>query len=49
MSTKFIPPEWALEFHSHRCPFMPVIVFFDKTLYSVRGEHLPDRYAPREG
>jgi formylmethanofuran dehydrogenase subunit E len=22
--TKHIPPEWAFEFHGHRCPFMPI-------------------------
>ena len=21
---KYIPPEWAFEFHGHRCPFMPI-------------------------
>ena len=24
MATKLIPPEWAFEFHGHRCPFMPI-------------------------
>ena len=24
MKTKHIPPEWAYEFHGHRCPFMPL-------------------------
>ena len=24
MTTEFIPPEWAFEFHGHRCPFMPI-------------------------
>lgn len=24
MTTSFIPPEWAFEFHGHRCPFMPI-------------------------
>jgi formylmethanofuran dehydrogenase subunit E len=24
MKTQFIPPEWAFEFHGHRCPFMPI-------------------------
>jgi formylmethanofuran dehydrogenase subunit E len=24
MKTKFVPPEWAFEFHGHRCPFMPL-------------------------
>lgn len=24
MSTPYIPPEWAFEFHGHRCPFMPI-------------------------
>lgn len=24
MTTKWIPPEWAFEFHGHRCPFMPI-------------------------
>ncbi len=24
MITKHIPPEWAFEFHGHRCPFMPL-------------------------
>ncbi len=24
MATKNIPPEWAFEFHGHRCPFMPI-------------------------
>lgn len=22
--TEFVPPEWAFEFHGHRCPFMPI-------------------------
>jgi len=24
MTTHFTPPEWAFEFHGHRCPFMPI-------------------------
>lgn len=24
MKTKHIPPEWAFEFHGHKCPFMPI-------------------------
>jgi len=24
MVTKHVPPEWAFEFHGHRCPFMPI-------------------------
>lgn len=24
MDTKYVPPEWAFEFHGHRCPFMPI-------------------------
>jgi len=24
METQFVPPEWAFEFHGHRCPFMPL-------------------------
>lgn len=24
MNTQHIPPEWAFEFHGHRCPFMPI-------------------------
>jgi len=24
MTTQFIPPEWAFEFHAHECPFMPI-------------------------
>lgn len=24
MDAKYIPPEWAFEFHGHRCPFMPI-------------------------
>ena len=24
MKTKYVPPEWAFEFHGHRCPFMPI-------------------------
>jgi formylmethanofuran dehydrogenase subunit E len=24
MTTQFIPPEWAFEFHGHECPFMPI-------------------------
>ena len=23
-TAKHIPPEWAFEFHAHRCPFMPI-------------------------
>ena len=21
---RFVPPDWAFEFHGHRCPFMPL-------------------------
>jgi len=24
MATKNIPPDWAFEFHGHRCPFLPI-------------------------
>jgi formylmethanofuran dehydrogenase subunit E len=24
MATAHIPPDWAFEFHGHRCPFMPI-------------------------
>ncbi len=24
MKKKFVPPEWAWEFHGHKCPFMPI-------------------------
>jgi formylmethanofuran dehydrogenase subunit E len=24
MTNQHIPPEWAFEFHGHRCPFMPI-------------------------
>lgn len=24
MTTQFVPPEWAFEFHGHQCPFMPI-------------------------
>jgi formylmethanofuran dehydrogenase subunit E len=24
MTTPYVPPEWAFEFHGHRCPFMPI-------------------------
>lgn len=24
MTTLFVPPDWAFEFHGHRCPFMPM-------------------------
>ena len=24
MATRFVPPEWAFEFHAHECPFMPI-------------------------
>jgi formylmethanofuran dehydrogenase subunit E len=24
MTTPLIPPDWAFEFHGHRCPFMPI-------------------------
>jgi len=24
MTTQFFPPEWAFDFHGHRCPFMPI-------------------------
>ncbi|MBN1765465.1 MAG: formylmethanofuran dehydrogenase subunit E family protein, partial [Sedimentisphaerales bacterium] len=23
-SKNYYPPEWAFEFHGHRCPFMPI-------------------------
>jgi formylmethanofuran dehydrogenase subunit E len=24
MTTQYIPPDWAYEFHGHQCPFMPI-------------------------
>jgi formylmethanofuran dehydrogenase subunit E len=24
MKTQYVPPEWAFEFHGHRCPFLPI-------------------------
>ena len=24
MTTKYVPPPWAFEFHGHQCPFMPI-------------------------
>jgi formylmethanofuran dehydrogenase subunit E len=24
MKTTYVPPDWAFEFHGHRCPFMPI-------------------------
>jgi len=24
MKTEYVPPEWAFEFHGHRCPFLPI-------------------------
>jgi len=24
MTTPYLPPEWAFEFHGHQCPFMPL-------------------------
>jgi formylmethanofuran dehydrogenase subunit E len=24
MTTQFTPPQWAFDFHGHRCPFMPI-------------------------
>jgi hypothetical protein len=24
MTTPYVPPEWAFEFHGHQCPFMPL-------------------------
>ena len=24
MKTKHVPPQWAFDFHGHRCPFMPI-------------------------
>ncbi len=24
MKPQYVPPEWAFEFHGHRCPFMPI-------------------------
>ena len=24
MNPSFVPPDWAFEFHGHRCPFMPI-------------------------
>ena len=24
MTTQHVPPDWAFEFHGHRCPFMPI-------------------------
>lgn len=24
VTTQFVPPQWAFDFHGHRCPFMPI-------------------------
>jgi len=45
MKTQFIPPEWAFEFHGHRCPFMPIGYRMGK----LAMEHLKVEYEKDHG
>jgi formylmethanofuran dehydrogenase subunit E len=43
MTTQFIPPEWAFEFHGHECPFMPIGYRMGKLALAYLGaEHEAD-------
>jgi len=37
MKTQFVPPDWAFEFHGHRCPFMPIGYRMGRVAMSVLG------------
>jgi hypothetical protein len=50
MTTNYIPPEWAFEFHAHECPFMPIgyrmgklaLACMASFFYDYRGKLLID-------
>ena len=43
MTTQNVPPEWAFEFHGHRCPFMPIGYRMGKLALAYLGiEREPD-------
>jgi formylmethanofuran dehydrogenase subunit E len=43
METKHIPPDWAFEFHGHRCPFMPIGYRMGKlAMENLKVEHEKD-------
>jgi formylmethanofuran dehydrogenase subunit E len=43
MKTKYVPPEWAFEFHGHRCPLFPIGYMMAKSAMAYLGvEHEKD-------
>jgi formylmethanofuran dehydrogenase subunit E len=43
MTTQFIPPEWAWEFHGHQCPLMPIGYRMSKlAMQHLGAEHEAD-------
>ena len=45
MNTLYIPPEWAFEFHGHRCPLFPVGYMMGKSAMAyLRVEHEKDHH-----
>lgn len=45
MTTRYVPPDWAFEFHGHRCPFMPIGYRMGRLAMAYLGvEHEPDHH-----
>lgn len=45
MNTPYIPPEWAFEFHGHRCPLFPVGYMMGKSAMAyLKVEHEKDHH-----
>ncbi|MFI5449984.1 MAG: FmdE family protein [Candidatus Bathyarchaeia archaeon] len=43
MTTQLVPPEWAWEFHGHKCPFMPIGYRMGKlAMQRLSVDHEPD-------
>jgi len=48
MATPYVPPDWAFEFHGHRCPFMPIGYRMGRLAMAYLGvEHEPDHHQGR--
>jgi len=45
MKTQYVPPEWAFEFHGHRCPLFPIGYMMAKSAMAHLGvEHEKDHH-----
>jgi len=45
MNTPYIPPEWAFEFHGHRCPLFPIGYMMGKSAMAyLKVEHEKDHH-----